>query len=82
MAKLAVKPLSQILEPSNRQGCLSATRALGRCFECKNYMSSAGRPCPSRVENKEYNRLVAERKAKWTKWKAKRVRVEEEIEKL
>ena len=78
MPKTVVKTLSQILEPSNKQGCLSATRALGRCFECKNYVSSTGRPCSSRVENEEYNRLIAHRK-----WLQGLVReTEEEIDKL
>jgi len=72
MVKAKSVALSKILK-NNQRLCLSAKRALGRCFECSSY---GGRyiyiredkkifvkPCESRIENIAYN-LLEEGKAK------------------
>lgn len=63
-------PLSTLLN-GNKRLCLSAKRALGRCFECPNYGNRYifiredkkfyVKPCESRIENLEYNRLEAQK---------------------
>ena len=64
--------LSTLLK-NNKRLCLSAKRALGRCFECSSYgdryifigedKKFYMKPCESRIENIAYN-LLEEEKAK------------------
>jgi hypothetical protein len=42
MAKVKVMMLSEVLSPDNKRNCLSAKRALGKCYECKSYGDQQG----------------------------------------
>jgi len=41
-----------VLLKNNKRLCISAKRALGRCFECSNYTH-----CESRIINPQYDKL-------------------------
>jgi len=42
MAKVKVMMLSEVLSPENKRNCLSAKRALGKCYQCKSYGDQQG----------------------------------------
>jgi len=62
--------MSELIE-DNPTGCLSALRALGRCFKCPSYERWAGtkgsKVCKSRIVSDEYDALVEERQL--LRWK-------------
>lgn len=61
--RIAVKTISDICNSSNKRLCLSALRALERCFECDKYDS-----CESRIINGHYNHLITLKEEAYMKY--------------
>lgn len=50
------------IKKNNPRFCLSPLRVFGRCYECPQYLSKAGIPCDSRIENPYYENLIKRKK--------------------
>ena len=55
--KTAIKTLNELMDRDNKRQCMSALRAVKKCFLCDNYKT-----CESKIDNLTYNDLIAKKK--------------------
>ena len=70
------------LMKGNKRRCLSALRALGKCYKCRMYRELGKYPCESRIVNEEVERLLNYKKHLTQEYIKKVEEVKEKIEKL
>lgn len=81
--KARVINISELTDKDNKRLCLSAKRALERCFECPSYGQEQGqRPCESRINNEAYNELVRKKREVRDRTQKELDRLNEEIDRL
>ena len=81
--KARVINISEIAGKDNKRHCLSAKRALDRCFECPSYGQEQGQqPCESRIINKAYNELVKKKREVRDRTQKELNKLNEEIDEL